>query len=116
MFCMLAANSGEPQSKLKEKWPERDARELAVYLSHEITIEQRLDLWFSQVVAVLANMFRKKGKAAVAPKDLIPEWWGEQSVERTNQDWVDFLKGMALGMGGKVIDDGGEHRQSGDRD
>lgn len=116
MFCMLAARTGEPQSRLKEKWPERDARELAIYLAREPTIEQRLDFWLSRLVAVGANPWRKKGRSPIDPNSLIPDWWGDQHVERTPKDWADLLKGMTLGMGGKVVGDGGEHRQSGDRD
>lgn len=103
----LADRSGEPPSALKAAWPEADFRAFAAYRARWPSAEARLDFWFAQVLAVLANVFRGKGKPAVNPTDLIPDWWGDRPAKgnqpQTVEDWKELLTRMVLAKGGKVI-------------
>lgn len=102
LWNWLAARTGEPLSTLKAKWTEREFRELAIYLSHEPPLESRIDFWASQLLAAAINPWRKKGSAAVSPKDLIPDWWKDENAGHSVSEWVDMLRNMTVVMGGKV--------------
>lgn len=110
MWLEIAATRGEPVSTVKATYPEADFRAYAAYRSRWPSTEARLDFWFSQLLAVLANMFRKSGSRAVNPTDLIPDWWGDRPARgdqpKTVEDWKTLLIAMTKARGGKIIHTG----------
>lgn len=95
---------------MRAAWPEAEFREFAAYRARWPGVEARLDFWFSQVLALLANVFRGKGKAAVNAADLVPDWWGERADRKpqpkTAEDWRLALTAITRAMGGKIITPG----------
>lgn len=77
-------------------------------VANDWPVEQRLDFWCSQIVAAGVNPWRRKGRPAVNPKDLIPNWWEAAYPERTVEDWKSLFKGITLAMGGKIEGDEGD--------
>lgn len=95
------AKSGRTPDELKQDWSEYDFRCYAVYRAHEPSLEERLDFWGAQLVAVGLNPWRKKGARPVNPAHLIPDRWKPKPRERSAADWKNLLRGMAAAFNRK---------------
>lgn len=98
-----------PPSALRAAWPEADFRRYAAYRARWPGPEARLDFWFGQLLAVLANMFRKPGAKPVSPADLIPDWWADRAEAagpKTVEDWKALLTAMVKARGGTIVHQG----------
>ncbi|QEL14336.1 phage tail assembly protein T [Limnoglobus roseus] len=81
---------------------EQEFREYAAHLAFEPPAGERVEWWLSQILAVLVNTNRAKGKEPVKPADLIPDRWAlpESRAEKLKK-FKNQLIGLAA-FGGKA--------------
>lgn len=89
-----------PVGQLKRQVTEQEFRDYAAHLAREPTVGEQLNFWMSQLVAVLVNVNRAKGKQPIKPADLIPDRWGDVTPADKRRKFMDQLRGLAAIHGG----------------